>query len=59
MMESSGASDSKLARRFDRKGHVPGLVPTSRPPCNKANVTAREMLDSAFRQNFDEILPAI
>jgi hypothetical protein len=26
---------------------------------NKAGVTAREMLDSAFRQNFDEILPGI
>jgi hypothetical protein len=26
---------------------------------NKADVTAREILDSAFRQNFDEILPGI
>ena len=26
---------------------------------NKANVTVREMLDSAFRQNFDDIVPGI
>jgi hypothetical protein len=26
---------------------------------NKADVTAREMLDSAFRQNFDGIAPGI
>jgi hypothetical protein len=29
------------------------------PRIIKANVTAREMLDSALRQNFDEISPGI
>jgi hypothetical protein len=29
------------------------------PRINTADVTAREMLDPAFRQNFDEILPGI
>jgi hypothetical protein len=29
------------------------------PRINKAGVTVREILDSAFRQNFDEIWPGI
>ena len=29
------------------------------PRINKADVTMREMLDSAFRQNFDDIVPGI
>jgi hypothetical protein len=50
---------------FDRKGHFSGLCRTRRPVAsrgggNKAAIlAAREMLDSAFRQNFDDIVPGI
>jgi hypothetical protein len=54
MMESSGVSDGKLARRCRTSRHV-----ASRSRGNQANVTAPEMLDSAFRQNFDDIVPRI
>jgi hypothetical protein len=64
MRESSGVSDGKLARRLTGKAtswacaEPVALLPQA-PRGNKANVTAPEMLDSAFRQNFDEILPGI
>jgi hypothetical protein len=64
MMESSGVSDGKLARRLTGKAtswacaEPVALLPHA-PRGNKANVTAPEMLDSAFRQNFDEISPGI
>jgi len=62
MMESSGVSDGKVARRLDWKGHVVGFCRTSRPVAScsrgtKANVTAQEMFGSAFCQNFDNVPP--
>ena len=45
MMESSGVSDGKLARRLTGKA--------------TSWACAEPMLDSAYRQNFDEILPGI
>jgi hypothetical protein len=35
------------------------LRASTSPRINKADVTVREMLDSAFRQNFDDIVPGI
>ena len=64
MRESSGVSDGKLARRLTGKAtswacaEPVALLPQA-PRGNKANVAAPEMLDLAFRQNFDEILPGI
>ena len=61
--ESSGVSDCKLATRLTGKATSWAYAEPS--SCrltlrgNKANLTAREMLDSAFRQNFDEISPGI
>ena len=44
------------ARRMD---HCFAPVALISPRVNKADVTVREMLDSAFRQNFDDIVLGI
>jgi hypothetical protein len=41
------------ARRMDH------LLASITPRINKTDVTARELLDSAFRQNVDEVSPSI
>jgi len=60
--ESSGVSDGKLATRLTGKAtswaYAESLVLSPHAPRQQSE-RHRAMLDSAFRQNFDEISPGI
>ncbi|MDQ6867838.1 MAG: hypothetical protein M3178_05375 [Pseudomonadota bacterium] len=65
MRESPSVFYGKLATGFTRRP-LTGLLPNSSQTqllralrANKADLSALEILDSAFRQNFDDISPGI